>query len=194
LNKVVKLKDGTEVTIRPLKMDDIDRSHAFFHALPEEDRSYLRRDVTKMEVVRQRINSMRADRVRRLVALYDGEIVADGSLELEAQGWKEHHAELRLIVSRKFQRNKLGMLMARELYLLAAQNGVEEIVVKMMETQIAARKIFERLGFLEDAVLRGYIKDLGGERHDLVVMRCSLKALWAKLEDYFADTDWQRTQ
>jgi ribosomal protein S18 acetylase RimI-like enzyme len=194
MKKVVKLNDGTEVIIRPLKKDDLDRSHAFFRSLPPEDRNYLRRDVTDLEVVKQRIRTMRTDRVKRLVAIHGDDIVADGSLELSAHGWKEHHCELRLIVSPPFQRKGLGRRMARELYLLAAKEKVEEVVVKMMRPQKNAQKIFKKLGFIEDATLHGYVKDLSGERQDLIVMRCSLKSLWKELEDYYVETDWQRTR
>jgi ribosomal protein S18 acetylase RimI-like enzyme len=192
MKKNVVLKDGSEVTIRSLKKDDFDRSYTFFQELPPEDRAYLRRDVTKPDVVRQRIRSMRAERTKRLVAIHKDEIVADGALELGGQGWKSHIGELRLIVSPRFQRLGLGMRMARELYLLAAKDNVEEIVVRMMKPQKAAHKIFKRLGFHEDAMLHDYVKDLTGTKQDLIVMRCSLKELWQELEDYFADTDWQR--
>jgi ribosomal protein S18 acetylase RimI-like enzyme len=190
----VNLKDGTELIIRPLNKDDLDRSYNFFQALPEEDRTYLRRDVTKLSVVKQRIRSMRTDRVKRLVAIYEDEIVADGSLEMGGTGWEEHIGELRLIVLPHFQRKGLGRRMAKELYLLAAKERVEEIVVKMMRPQVDAQKIFKRLGFTEDATLRGYAKDLSGVKQDLIVMRCSLKSLWKDLEDYYVDSDWQRTR
>ncbi|MFQ6113003.1 MAG: GNAT family N-acetyltransferase [bacterium] len=194
MKKVVKLKDGTEVIIRPLRRDDLDRSLAFFQALPAEDRAFLRRDVSKQEVVRQRILEMESGKARRLVAVHGEEIVADGSLELEGHGWKEHVGELRLIVARPFQRKGLGMLMARELYLLAASEKVEEIVVKMMRPQISAHSIFKKLGFCEDVTLREYVKDLGGTKQDLIIMRCDLKSLWREMEDYLAETDWQRTR
>ena len=35
----VKLKDGTEVVIRELTLDDLEQSVEFFQALPKEDRS-----------------------------------------------------------------------------------------------------------------------------------------------------------
>ncbi|UCF69037.1 MAG: GNAT family N-acetyltransferase, partial [Acidobacteriota bacterium] len=120
--------------------------------------------------------------------------VADGTLELDGPGWKGHVGEIRLIVGRPFQRRGLGMRMARELYLLAARKGLEEIVVKMMEPQKAAISIFERLGFRKDATFSAYVKDQAGTKQNLIVMRCDLNSLWEKLEDYFAATDWQRTR
>jgi ribosomal protein S18 acetylase RimI-like enzyme len=131
----------------------------------------------------------------RILGAFDGDrIIADGSLELEPHGWKKHRGELRLVVSREFQRKGLGMHMARELYLMAASAKLEEIVVKMMRPQKAAQNIFHKLGFKEEITLPHYVKDLKGRRQDLIIMRCDLKALWKKLEDYFTETDWARTK
>ena len=194
MKKTVTLKDGTEVIIRTLEKDDLDKSFAFFQALPAEDRAYLRSDVTKPEVIRQRIQAIETGQVRRLVAVHGEKIVADGALELEGHGWKEHIGELRLIVARHFQRKGLGALMARELYSLATSENIEEIVVKMLSPQTAARGIFTKLGFHEDATLREYAKDISGTKQDLIVMRCDLKSLWRDMEEYLAETDWQRTR
>ena len=189
-----KLKDGTDVVIRELTIDDLEKSIAFFKALPKEDRIYLRVDVTKPENVENRIKMIKFGEVMRLVAIIDDEIVADGALELETEEWEEHMAEIRLIVAHPYQRRGLGMIMARELFALASGRNVEEIVVKFMEPQSSARKVFEKLGFHEDSVLHNYVKDIDGIKHDLVLMRCDLKSLWEKLDDYISNFDWQRTR
>jgi hypothetical protein len=192
MEKKAKLKDGSEVAIRGMTESDLERSLAFFEALPEADRAYLRRDVTRRDNVVRRILDMKAGRVLRLVALVNDEIVADGALELEPEGWKEHVAELRLIVGRPYQRRGLGLVMARELYHLAAARRVEEILVRFMAPQVGARTIFTRLRFHEDAVIPHYVKDRGGHKQDLVVMRCNLESLWQELEIQFRRSEWQR--
>jgi L-amino acid N-acyltransferase YncA len=194
MEKKLRLKDESEVLIRDLRPDDLDRSLAFFRALPAEDRTYLRNDVTEREIVRERIASLATGRIVRLVAVVDDEIVADGSLETEGYSWKNHVAELRLIVARSYQRKALGMLLARELYLLAASKRVEEIVVKVMRPQAAALKIVKRLGFRREIVLPDYVKDTGGRKHDLIVMRCELQRLIDEMGNYFAAADWQRSR
>ena len=195
MEKRVQLKDGTEVLIRNLREDDVERSLAFFQALPPADRIYLRNDVTKREVIEMRLHSMSTDKVLRLVAISDtGQIVADGSLESDGYAWKDHVAELRLIVASAYQRKSLGMFLARELYLQAVSNRVEEIVAKVMLPQKAAMKIIERLGFKEKVVLPDYVKDIEGHKHDLIIMRCELKQLLSELENYFALSDWQRAR
>ena len=194
MKKKVRLKNGTNVLIRPLKMEDLDKSLAFFRALPEEDRAYLRVDVTKREVVKKRIANIKALKIVRLVAFVDQEIVADGSLEFEGGTWKKHVAEMRLIVARPFQRKGLGTLLIRELYSIAASKRVEQIIVKFMKPQAGARKIVKRLGFHRDAVVHDYVKDIKGVKHDLILMRCDLESLWQKLENFMVESDWQRTR
>lgn len=190
----VKLKDGTEIVIRELTLDDLEKSVAFFQTLPREDRVYLRVDVTKRENVEQRIKRMQIDNVHRFVAVAGDRIVADGALEMEAEEWEQHMAELRLIVAHDFQRKGLGLLMARELFTLAASKNVEEVVARFMAPQKAARNVLEKLGFHQDTVLHDYVRDIDGNKRDLVLMRCDLKSLWEKLEDYIANFDWKRTR
>lgn len=194
MKRATKLKDGTRVVIRPMRRDDLERSFAFFQSLSAEDKAYLRRDVSSREVVAKRIRAMRSSGVKRLVAVVDDRIVADAALELESLGWKEHVAEVRLIVAGDYQRRGLGLSMARELYSIATEAGVEEIIVKMMRPQVAARSIFRKLGFHEETLLPDWVKDSTGRKQDLILMRCDLKALWNKLEDFIAGRDFQRSR
>lgn len=195
MEKKAHLRDGSEILIRDLHEDDLDRSFEFFRSLPEKDRLYLRNDVTRRDVVERRIRKMESGKIIRLVAVNDKvRIVADGSLESEANAWRDHVAELRLIVASDYQRKSLGMLLARELYLIAASKGVEEIVAQFMAPQKAAFKIIERLGFTQEAILPDHVKDTAGKKHDLIVMRCRLQDVLEELENYIARYDWQRTR
>jgi len=194
MKNLVTLKDGTEVTIRPMKKDDLEKSFSFFRSLPDRDRTYLRADVSRREVVKRRIDRMRTGTVKRLVALAGGRIVADGALEWTGEDWKEHVGELRLIVASQFKRKGLGTTMARELYTLAAREKVDEIVVKMMRPQKAARSIFRKLGFRQETMLPEYVKDLRGKKQDLIVMRCNLEDLLQELKQDMAESDWGRTR
>lgn len=192
MQKTVKIKDETEILIREMTLEDLDLSMAFFQSLPAEDRAYLRRDVVQREVTERRIREMRSGNVKRLVAAIDDKIVADGSLEFSREEWKKHVGEVRLIVARPYRRKGLGLLMARELFLLAASHRMEEVVVRMMRPQKAARSIFHKLGFRQEIVLPDYVKDLAGKKQDMILMRCDLEALWREMEDSFASGDRER--
>jgi len=190
--KKITLKDDHTVLIRDMKAADVDRSYEFFAALPAEDRKYLRRDVTRRDVVERRIEIMRDGRVRRLVALSGKEIVADGSLDLEGHGWGDDVAEIRLIVSKPFQRLGLGRQLARELFLLAAQHRVERIVVRMLAPQEAALSIFRKLGFHDEFLIPQHARDREGKLQDMIIMRCNLEDLWHEMENLVEFSDFPR--
>lgn len=189
MNKKVKLKDGTAVLIRKLTKNDLYKSFEFFKNLPPEDRKYLRLDVSNFENVEHRIKMMDYMDVKRIVALDGDSIIADGAFELEGHGWKKDVGELRLIIAKEYQRRGLGMILANELFHLALQTGVSEIVVKMMKPQKAAQRIFTRLGFSHDSTLTNHVKDQYGQNQDLIIMRCGIKEMWEELEDYFFEKD-----
>ena len=187
--RTVKLKNNKDVLIRAMKREDLEGSLAFFRALSEENRLSLRRDLTTREAIEERIREMEKGAVNRLVAVADETIVADGALEFSHFGWERHVAELRLVVATPYQRKGLGMLMAGALYDLAVSAGIEEVVVKMMASQTGALRIFHKLGFRQEVVLRDYVKDVQGTRRDLVLMRCRLEDLWQKYEEFVRETD-----
>ena len=194
MKKDVKLMDGTEIVLRQLKKKDRKRLTAFFKSLPKEDRIYLRVDVTDKDTIKHIIQSSKSGESIRIIALDKETIVADGLLELEKRKWKKHFGEIRLLVSDAYRRKGLGMILARELYLLAISEKVEEIIVQLMKTQKSSISIFRKMGFKQEAVLPDYVKDLEGTKQDLIILRCNINKLWKELEDYFEDSDWQRTR
>ncbi len=82
--------------------------------------------------------------------------------------------------------------MVRELYFLAVEKKVEQVVVKMMRPQVAAKRIFRKLGFREEHLIPDYVRDMSGEKQDLIIMTCNTKDLWKELEHFYSDSDWQR--
>jgi ribosomal protein S18 acetylase RimI-like enzyme len=192
MDKIEKLKDGTEVLIRRLGPDDIDRLMDFYLALPLEDRKYLKFDVTERKAVAKRLRRVDAGDDIRIAAIHGGLIVASGALELSGEAWSKHQGEIRVIVAHPFQKRGLGTIMIRELYFIAVQNQLQTIVARMMRPQVGAQKIFRRLGFRETSLLPDFVKDIKGEHHDLIVMACDVKDLWKELDRLFSESDWQR--
>jgi GNAT superfamily N-acetyltransferase len=194
MEKTVNLKDGHPVVIRDLRTGDTQKSFDFFAELPEEDRKYLRVDVTKWDFVQARIKDVENGRVKRLIVLDGEDVVADGSLELAGHGWGENIAEMRLIVAGSHQRRGLGSLLARELYYLAAEKKVDRIVTRMMRPQEGAQRIMKRLGFQDEFLIPEHVRDQDGIWQDMIIMRCNLDDLWKEMEQMFEESDiqWHR--
>jgi len=186
------LKDGTELLIRGLTFDDLDRLMTFYRSLPYEDRKYLRIDITDREAVEKRIRAVECGKSVRIIALHEDEIIAIGVLESGTDDWHKSHGELRVLVSKEFQCRGLGMIMIRELYLIAVEYKVEKVVAKMMKPQIGARKICRKLGFRDECVLPDYVQDQDHKDQDLVIMVCNIKDLWKEIESFYRHSDWRR--
>jgi L-amino acid N-acyltransferase YncA len=185
------LKDGTEVAVRKLTLKDLDLLMKFYNELPLNDRKYFRVDVTKRDVVAERIKQTRLGNFFRLVALQDDKIIADGNLELSAEQWRKGQGELRVIVAKNFQHKGLGTIMLRELYDLAAHNNVKNVIVRIMRPQKAARAICHKLGLLEETVIPDYVRDISGKKQDMIIMKGDMKDFWKELEHFYQDSDWR---
>ncbi len=192
MKKTEILKDGTEVIIRKLILDDLNRLMDFYAELPESDKKYFRVDVTKRDVVEKRIKQTESGNFFRLVALHNDEIIADGNFELSTEEWRKGQGELRVIVAEKFQHKGLGTIMLRELYYLAAQEKVEKIVVRIMRPQKAARAICHKLGLYEEHIIPDYVRDTTGQLQDMIIMTGDMKEFWNELEHFYEDSDWRR--
>ena len=192
MEKKEKMKDGTEVTVHRLTMDDLDRLLDFYSSLPFEDRQYLKFDVTDRKAVAKRLRRIETGDDIRIAAIHGGVIVASGALELSGEAWSKHQGEIRVIIARPFQHRGLGTIMIRELYFIAVQNQIQTIVARMMRPQVGAQKVFRRLGFREESMLPDFVKDIKGGAQDLIVMACDVKDLWKELDRTFSESDWQR--
>ena len=186
--KTVTLKDGRSIVLRPLARDDFDELHAFFEALHEEDRLFLRHDVRDPELIRKWTEELDFARIIPLVALDDGEIVANASLHLLPHGWMQHVAHLRLVTARSHRHKGLGGLMTRELVALATERNLEKLQAHVTEDNVGAVKMFEAIGFQTVAVLEGMVKDQSGKRRNLAIMMNDVGNLGRIIEDWIHDT------
>ena len=186
--KEVKVRDGSTVVLRPFERKDKDALLAFFQRLPEADRLFLKDNVTDAAVVERWAAELNYDKVFPLLAWRGDTCVADATLHKNLTGWMKHVGTIRIVVAKEYQRLGLGSLVANELFLHALKSGLEKIVAEMMETQHGAIKVFEKLGFRQEATFRGHVRDQIGVRHDLLVFTKDLEDFWASIQihEYFS--------
>jgi RimJ/RimL family protein N-acetyltransferase len=185
--KKVYLKGGTLVTIRPLEPKDEVKLKEFFLSLPEEDRLFLREDVTKPEVVENFIRNLNYDVVFPLVAEYEDRIVGDATLHMSPYGWSRHVGQIRMVVARDFQKKGLGGHFARLLVQHAMNIGLDKLMAEVVENQTGARKAFEKLGFVVEAKLKGHVKDIHGMKRDLLILSNDCSHIWESMESSMLD-------
>jgi len=188
-SKTLKLKDGTTIVMRPLSKNDGPALLDFFSALPNDDRLFLKEDVTNQQVIERWLEELDYDKVLPIIAEKDSKIHGDATLHFNSRGWQRHMAEIRCVVSREYQQKGLGTALMRELVHYADQRGVSKIQAKMMDTQKSAQRAFEKLGFKKAAELKDFVTDIRGKTHNLVLMVNDVSDLWQKMEDLLFHSD-----
>jgi RimJ/RimL family protein N-acetyltransferase len=181
--RVATLKNGVRVVLRQFVAEDRDALMAFFQRLPAEEIATMRDDVTNPHVVDSWIKSMDPRRIYSIVAETGEKIIGDATLMMKTGGWHRHVGEIRLAVEESFRMQGLGLLMSSELVSVALQFNLDKLVAEVMREQIKVISMLERLGFHKEAELRDHIMDLGGRKHDLVILTHFVGALWENLYD-----------
>ena len=186
--KEVKIKDGSAVLLRPFEKKDSEALFAFFVKLPESDRLFLKDNVTDPAVVERWATELNYEKVFPILAWKSNEVIADATLHKNLGGWMKRVGTIRIVTAPEYQRKGLGSVLANELFLHALKSGLEKIVAEMMDTQQGAKKVFEKLGFVQEALLRGHVRDQIGVRHDLLVLTKDLEEFWADIQthEYFS--------
>jgi len=166
----IALGDGTQVKLRPLMKDDEQALLEYFRNLPPEDRLCLKEDVTDPEVIRGWILNMNYDDTLPIIATDNGRVIGDATLHFSPIGWSRHEGEIRLTTHPQYRVKGLGTQMIEELIELGRELGLEQISAEIPPKLDKAFYLFEKLGFREVAVLRGFVRDLEGDESDLVLM------------------------
>jgi acetyltransferase len=168
--KKTTLKDGTVLTLRPLRKEDQQALHEYFLRMPPEDRMGLKDDVTDLEVIEHWIYDLDYDVVLPVLALDDGRIVANATLHFNQIGWTKHQGEIRITSDPDYRQKGLAARLIQELIEIAAYFGLEQLTAEIAPTSVEARTIFRKLGFNEIASLQGFVKDFEENQADLTIM------------------------
>jgi RimJ/RimL family protein N-acetyltransferase len=172
------LKDGTRVTLRPLTQGDEEQLVSFFRRIPEDDRWYLRHDVSDSAAVRQWALAVDYERVIPIVAVHEERIVGDVTLHRRRYGSTRHLAEVRIVIDPEYRAKRLGTWMLLDVIQLATGLGLEKLVAEVASNETAALKAIRRLDFVREAVIPELHKDRAGNECDLVVMVKNLAPRW----------------
>ncbi len=179
--KTIMLNDGAPVVLRPLEPGDKVRLLQFFEGVPEEERHYLKENVTAPEVVYGWTTKIDFDRVVPIVALVGDEIVGDATLHRSRAMARRHVGELRVVVDPSYRGVGLGRRLIRELLDIAAELGLHQATFELVadREELAIRAAIS-VGFNQVGVLKERIRDFWGNYQDLVLLELPLKdrELW----------------
>lgn len=117
---------------------------------------------------------LRLHKVRVLEALSDAAIIAFAEFTLVL----DESELLSLAVHPLHQRRGLGSLLLSELTREALSLGAVKMMLEVRSSNLGARKLYERHGFIRDGLRAGYYSPstTGGEREDAVLYSLELRS------------------
>lgn len=183
-HKETHLKDGTKIILRPMVAGDKEALFQFFKAVPAEDARYLRDDVSSTLLVEKWASNLDYEKTLPILALKEGRIIADATINRRRSGWKRHLGTVRIFVHNDYRGVGLGQLMIEELADIAYKLGLEKLLVEIPDLSTAAINAFTKAGFYRAAVIANMVKDRDSMPLDVVVMMKDIKPAHDEAYDY----------
>lgn len=173
--KEIPLKDGSRVTLRPLRKEDEKHFLEFFRAVPEGERMFIKHRVTDPQIIKDWCRNIDLGRNLPLLAFVDGKIVGDATLHQQLGGWKRHVGRVSVLVLPHARGRGLARALVTEIAGVARGVGLERVEAEFMGEQEAAIKMFALMGFSNLLRLKDYVKDMQAISHDYILMGLELK-------------------
>ncbi len=187
--KEVRLPTGEDVVVRPLERTDEQSLLRFFKEVPDQDRLFLKEDVTDPTVVKRWVENIDLERIYPLLAFEGDEVVGDATLHRNPFGWSKHVAEIRVVVAEAWRRKSVAQVLVNELVSRAHTQGIEILEAHILEGQYGAQRALESLGFAAETVLRSRATDRTGRRRNIIVMTNDVSELWRRMEELVTELD-----
>jgi GNAT superfamily N-acetyltransferase len=172
--KDIKLKDGSTVTLRPLRRQDEKKFHDFFLAVPEQERMFIKHRVTDPEIIRDWCQNIDLGRNLPLLALSNEKIIGDATLHQQLGGWKRHIGRVSVLVHPQHRGRGLAKALVHEIVEISRNIGLEKVEAEFIGEQEAAIHMFAMLGFSNLLRFEDYVKDMQAISHDYVLMGLDL--------------------
>jgi len=164
-------EDNTQMTIRPMLPSDQEALLDFFRSIPQEDRFYLKEDVTSPQVIERWAKALDYSRVLPLLAIIDDQIVGDGTLHHRRAGARQHIGEVRIVVAPAYRNRGVGRGLLYHIIDIAGGKGLQKLMFEVIAgTEEAAKHTAQLLGFMPIAALPGHVRDYCNNTHDLIIM------------------------
>ncbi|OQX65754.1 MAG: hypothetical protein B5M55_03005 [Desulfococcus sp. 4484_242] len=177
--KDVMLKDGREVILKIPEPRDRDALLAFYKALPEEERWFMKEDPVRPHVIDEWIRNHIQKRAFCVLAMDRGRVVGHAALLLRPEGSRRHVGRLRILVAKDFRGNRLGTWMIFDLMRRAMELGLERLRADfVVGVEDAAIEAVQRLDFFKEGLLRDYVQGPDGRCHDYQIMIKRLHREW----------------
>ena len=176
--------DAGDIEFRLMARSDEAAVLEFAQKLPTHDLLFLPRNISQPKVLSAWINEIDRGAITSLLAIKADKVVGCGTLVRDPHSWSPHVGEIRMVVSPDVRGQGVGRALSQETFAIALGAGLGKLSVQMTVDQQAAIALFESLGFKAEALLRDHVRDVSGQKHDIVVLGHNVAQVRAQMEAY----------
>ena len=171
----VKLRDGTECTVRPLgKRDDV-RLHKFFLAVPEEERLFIKQPIFDRAMFKDWCRHADFERNLPLLMLHGQKVIGEATLHQRFGGWKRHIGLVTVLTHPQYRGRDVAKILVAEVVEIARILGLRRLEAELNGERKVAIHALEQIGFQYLLRQEDYVLDMKAVTHDFVLMGMDLR-------------------
>ncbi len=171
----VKLRDGTECTVRPLdKRDDV-RLHKFFLAVPEEERLFIKQPIFDRTMFKDWCRHADFERNLPLLMLHRQRVIGEATLHQRFGGWKRHIGLVTVLTHPQYRGRDVAKILVAEVVEIARILGLRRLEAELNGERKVAIHALEHIGFQHLLRQEDYVLDMKAVTHDFVLMGMDLR-------------------
>ncbi len=157
----VELLDGSEVTLRLLRREDLEKLYEFFlHNIKEEDLLLFKDNVRDYYLVKSWCENIDISKVVPVVAeTPSGKIIGVGTLHTRSHGWAKDVGKIRVSICAWCRGKGLGKAIVSKLLEIAKSRDMRAVMAEVVSPQEVALNTLKRAGFEEQVVIKEIARD-----------------------------------
>jgi putative acetyltransferase len=166
-NHRVELKDGRVVTLRLLETSDTDKLLDMFSKMSDKALEWGMPPYTRETIDRWVSN---IERLIPLVAVFNEKIVGYAAVFKHTHSRERGVSDMGIYLHQDFHGVGLGTAMTETILSIAKQEGLHRIGLHVVEDNVAAVKLYKKLGFVIEGTIRDAYYGADGKYHNMLVM------------------------
>jgi GNAT superfamily N-acetyltransferase len=170
-----RLRDGTDVAIRPLGKRDATALQRFFYAVPEPERLFIERPIIDKKFFTDLCGRLDFEQDLMLVMTHGSKIIGWINLHQRQGGWRRHIGRITLLTHPNYRGRDVSRLLLEEIVTAARYLGLWKLEAELNGERAIALKSLQTLGFRLMLHLPEYVIDMTRQTHDFVLMGLEIK-------------------
>ena len=171
----VKLRDGSECTVRPLGKWDDARLHKFFLAVPEEERLFIKQPIFDRAMFKDWCRHPDFERNLPLLMLHRQKVIGEATLHQRFGGWKRHIGLVTVLTHPQYRGRDVAKILVAEVVEIARILGLRRLEAELNGERKVAIHALECIGFQHLLRQEDYVLDMKAITHDFVLMGMDLR-------------------